>query len=157
MLLGQRRRNVGFRRGTATCPKQGVDQRCGNLGRIWAELLRIGQSWPVADGRDRPKREFPDHAMVEVSLSGELHGKVIQCIEDLHGNHVVQAIVKHMPSDSIDFVLRSVTDSAEKMSAHMYGCRVIQRLLEKCTQEQMSGLVEKAVVFLLWGTNKKPA
>jgi mRNA-binding protein PUF3 len=49
----------------------------------------------------------------------------------MHGNHVIQKVVENMPSE-VDFVIQAVAPRAAKMASHMYGCRIIQRLLENC-------------------------
>ena len=51
--------------------------------------------------------------------------------EDMHGNHVIQKVVENMPSEG-DFVIQAVAPRAAEMASHMYGCRIIQRLLENC-------------------------
>ncbi|KAG7270493.1 hypothetical protein CRUP_032789 [Coryphaenoides rupestris] len=57
----------------------------------------------------------------------ELDGHVLKCVKDQNGNHVVQKCIECV------FVL----------STHPYGCRVIQRILEHCTQEQTLPILEE--------------
>jgi len=42
---------------------------------------------------------------MRVALVEELRGRVLHCVADQNGNHVIQKIVECLPSDSIDFVL----------------------------------------------------
>mmetsp|Transcript_15546 Transcript_15546/g.23734 ORF Transcript_15546/g.23734 Transcript_15546/m.23734 type:complete len:232 (+) Transcript_15546:3-698(+) len=73
----------------------------------------------------------------------ELRDRVIDCVEDMHGNHVVQIMVKALPVDELTFIVESIASEAEKMATHIYGCRVLQRIIEKCSIDQISLLVEK--------------
>jgi len=42
---------------------------------------------------------------MRVALVEELRGRVLHCVADQNGNHVIQKIVECLPSDSIEFVL----------------------------------------------------
>jgi len=80
-------------------------------------------------------------------LASELNDHVIDCIEDMNGNHVVQKVVEHLAPD-VQFIIAAVAESsdiAEKMASHMYGCRVIQRLLENCDLEELAGVLDPIV------------
>ncbi|CAL8464526.1 g4061 [Coccomyxa elongata] len=92
----------------------------------------------------------------KISIVEELKGHVIECINDQNGNHVIQKCIECIvPSDPIAdlleemagwggsaVVLHRASVLANKptlapgfvnLSRHPYGCRVVQRILEKCT------------------------
>lgn len=71
----------------------------------------------------------------------ELEDKVVQCIEDMHGNHVIQKSVEFLAPE-VDFIISAVAGKSTHMASHMYGCRVIQRLLENCPAEQLATLLD---------------
>jgi hypothetical protein len=48
-----------------------------------------------------------------------------------------------MPFGSIDFIVTPVTDNVCDLCVHTYGCRVIQRILENCTEEQTKPILNK--------------
>jgi len=74
----------------------------------------------------------------------ELEARVMDCIDDMHGNHVMQSICKVMKGSSIDFVLAAVAGATEKMAVNQFGCRIIQRLVER-SGELASGLLDDLV------------
>jgi len=82
-------------------------------------------------------------------LLAEFHGNVIACIHDQNGNHVMQKCIEVMStkakrarsngsmySAQIDFIIKDVLSNVEALSCHPYGCRVLQRMLEHCVDEQ---------------------
>lgn len=87
-------------------------------------------------------------AQAQVRFAGELSGKVLECIENMHGNHVIQKCVEHMPPSAVGFVIEALCGRAEQMASHMYGCRVIQRLLEHCPPQQLQGLLERVLRYI---------
>lgn len=66
---------------------------------------------------------------------------MLNVIRDGNGNHVVQKIVEVVPRCHLDFIMDAVRGQVSALSAHSYGCRVIQRLLEYGTAE------DKAVIM----------
>ena len=76
----------------------------------------------------------------------ELLDKVIECIEDANGNHVIQKVVENMPKSShISAVIEAVAKRAEEMALHQYGCRILQRLLENVDLDRLSGVLDPIV------------
>jgi pumilio RNA-binding family len=65
------------------------------------------------------------------TIAKELTGSVVKCVEDQNGNHVVQKCVERLPLEDINFIPDEIRGKAERLSLHCYGCRVIQRLLER--------------------------
>lgn len=71
-------------------------------------------------------------------LIGGLKECAVQCIKNMHGNHVMSVCIEEMPPASVAFLIDAVaTWGAESASAHIYGCRVVMRLLEYAQRQQM--------------------
>lgn len=81
----------------------------------------------------------------QLELLGELKNEVIQCVMDQNGNHVIQKVIEKVKPSNLAFI----TDAIEKekmvvkLSTHPYGCRVIQRVLEHCTDAQKRPVLEE--------------
>ena len=65
------------------------------------------------------------------SLASELKGSVVKCVEDQNGNHVIQKCVERLSFEESKFIPDEIQGKVERLSLHCYGCRVIQRLLER--------------------------
>jgi len=71
---------------------------------------------------------------------------VMTCIKSMHGNHVIQVCVQKMPLDSLGWIIEAVESDVEFIANHMYGCRVVQRLCERCDpHEHLVGILDGAV------------
>lgn len=66
-----------------------------------------------------------------MQLVKELDQNVLRCVRDQNGNHVVQKTIECVPVDELKFVLDSLKGNIVSLSVHPYGCRVIQRCLER--------------------------
>jgi pumilio RNA-binding family len=78
----------------------------------------------------------------QITISRELEGNIVKCIEDQNGNHVIQKCIECCSSESIEFIIRDVTRQVFPLSAHPYGCRVIQRILENCKESQTRPILD---------------
>lgn len=90
----------------------------------------------------------------------QLDGHVVRCVEDQNGNHVIQKCIEvrqfaalalcnvacadcdcccvhQIAADNIDFIISSFRGHVRSLSAHPYGCRVIQRVLEHCSTDKV--------------------
>ncbi|KAG5459684.1 MAG: Pumilio1 in complex with Cyclinb reverse Rna [Olpidium bornovanus] len=72
----------------------------------------------------------------QVALLRELEYNVLKCVKDQNGNHVIQKAIERVPADHIRFVTSAFTGQVFNLATHPYGCRVIQRMFEHCTEEQ---------------------
>ncbi|KAL4311838.1 hypothetical protein GQ457_01G038230 [Hibiscus cannabinus] len=68
----------------------------------------------------------------KIKMVQELDGSVMRCVRDQNGNHVIQKCIECVPEESIQFIVTTFFDQVVTLSAHPYGCRVIQRILEHC-------------------------
>ena len=83
--------------------------------------------------------------------------QVPRCVHDQNGNHVIQKcievvcrVAKDAPTDVADylnsriqFVIQSFQGRVRELSMHPYGCRVVQRILEHCSNAQKGELLEE--------------
>uniref|UniRef100_A0A183G149 PUM-HD domain-containing protein n=1 Tax=Heligmosomoides polygyrus TaxID=6339 RepID=A0A183G149_HELPZ len=76
----------------------------------------------------------------QLDILKELEGQVLKCIKDQNGNHVVQKVIEKVKPDRLRFIIDTIMkngpDTVMQLSMHPYGCRVIQRVLEHCTEQQ---------------------
>jgi len=127
---------------------EGHDPTC--LSRIFAWLRQatlqlavslrgcriVQKALEVAAGEDR------------TALVDQLRGHVRKLLESPHGNHVLQKCIEVMPADNLQFVVNELAAYPKGWAAiarHRFGCRVIERLLEHCSQE-MTDLLMLAVI-----------
>jgi len=114
------------------------------VGRVW-KLSQLAQSCrKVQSALETGSGE------VREMLASELRGHVWEALYSPHANFVLQKCVEILPPHALQFVVDElVQGSAEKAAKHRYGCRVFQRLLERCTAEQLSPLVEPVIANFL--------
>jgi hypothetical protein len=67
-------------------------------------------------------------------LVREREGHVLKCIKDQNGNHVIQKVIEQVPPHLIQFIVDTFQGKVFSLATHPYGCRVIQRILEHCSQ-----------------------
>ncbi|KAG8380278.1 hypothetical protein BUALT_Bualt07G0176700 [Buddleja alternifolia] len=65
----------------------------------------------------------------------ELDGHVMRCVRDQNGNHVIQKCIECVPTERIGFIISAFKGQVAILSTHPYGCRVIQRVLEHCSDD----------------------
>ncbi|VDP07967.1 unnamed protein product [Soboliphyme baturini] len=77
------------------------------------------------------------------------------CVKDQNGNHVVQKVIETVEPKHLQFVIDVMYERRTSnrcslflidvftLSTHPYGCRVIQRILEHCTNEQKRPILEE--------------
>ena len=74
-----------------------------------------------------------DHILVDqqAALVRELDDHVLKCVKDQNGNHVIQKAIERCPPHAIAFIFEAFRGQVASLSIHTYGCRVIQRCLER--------------------------
>mmetsp|Transcript_10076 Transcript_10076/g.9030 ORF Transcript_10076/g.9030 Transcript_10076/m.9030 type:complete len:953 (-) Transcript_10076:446-3304(-) len=83
---------------------------------------------------------------------------LLNCVHDANGNHVIQKcieIVSKAARESTDnemqeylnsriqFIIDAFRGRVKELSSHPYGCRVVQRILEHCSNPQKSVILEE--------------
>ena len=96
--------------------------------------------------------------LVELVREFEAPQALIDCVHDSNGNHVIQkcievvskaARVAESPdmeqylSGRIQFIIDQFQGQVKELSSHPYGCRVVQRILEHCTNSQKDVILEE--------------
>lgn len=84
----------------------------------------------------------------QMELLEELKGQVLKCIKDQNGNHVVQKVIERVDNSRLQFIIDALCPPGDQttvsnLSTHPYGCRVIQRILERCTEDQKRPVLEQ--------------
>lgn len=84
----------------------------------------------LKDAKREAQREMVHH----------LAGHVLELAMDKHGNHVVQKCIEHLsPQDSLvifEEILAADCETVYKVAKNVYGCRVLNRLLEHSSSKQ---------------------
>lgn len=90
-------------------------------------------------------------------LVSEFEGQVLRCVHDQNGNHVIQKcievvsrVAREAPAEQsaflsgkIQFIIDAFHNRVKELAMHPYGCRVIQRILEHCTNSQKAFVLEE--------------
>ncbi|KAK6065758.1 hypothetical protein SCUP234_12433 [Seiridium cupressi] len=84
-----------------------------------------------------------EHVLVDqqAEIVEELKPDMMRILKDQNGNHVVQKIISLVPQMSVPFMMASCRGQISTLSSHNYGCRVVQRMLEKGNEEQRMELM----------------
>jgi pumilio RNA-binding family len=85
-----------------------------------------------------------------LEMANELRGQVLDCVRDHYGNHVIQKCIemakwKGEDSDYEDmkFILAVFEEDTQALAKHSHGCRVLQRMIEFCTEQQLCAILKK--------------
>jgi mRNA-binding protein PUF3 len=62
-------------------------------------------------------------------------GLVIKLLECQHGNHVLQKAIEVIPLTYVKFIYDALFGNIGRFAEHMYGCRVVQRMLEQSDED----------------------
>jgi len=83
---------------------------------------------------------------------------LLRCVHDSNGNHVIQKIIEIVSrvareetdkeaaafvSSRIQFIMDNFKGRVRELSSHPYGCRVIQRILEHCSNVHKAAILEE--------------
>ncbi|KAK0402940.1 hypothetical protein QR680_016626 [Steinernema hermaphroditum] len=84
----------------------------------------------------------------QLEILKEMEGQVLRCAKDQNGNHVVQKVIERVEPHRLQFIIDAFVkgnnnDTVFTLSTHPYGCRVIQRVLEHCIEEQKRPVLEQ--------------
>ncbi|GMH45113.1 hypothetical protein BSKO_13070 [Bryopsis sp. KO-2023] len=79
-------------------------------------------------------------------LMKELQGSVFECAKDSNGNHVVQKCIQCLNPTKIEFIFQGVVDKAAVLKTHQHGCRVLQRIMERCSKPEYKAKIAAATM-----------
>jgi len=81
----------------------------------------------------------------KVALASSLHGHVCSAVQSKHANHVLQKVIGVMPVTQASFIVEELKGSGYDVARHIFGCRVLCRILEhlSATDSSTIELVEE--------------
>lgn len=129
----------------------GSDEECPQAaaqvaGRVWS----LSQQ---AEGCREVQRAIDGAASDEerVAIAREMWSHVLDAARCPHANHVVQKVIATLPNEELSFVVDEVLEGSNHMqvACHKYGCRIVQRLIERRSSGQAE--VRRLVDVLLEG------
>ncbi|KAI3830051.1 hypothetical protein L1987_04183 [Smallanthus sonchifolius] len=82
----------------------------------------------------------------KIKMVEELDGHIMRCVRDQNGNHVIQKCIECVPEQHIQFIITTFFDQVVTLSTHPYGCRVIQRVLEHCEDQETQNKVMNEIL-----------
>jgi len=79
-----------------------------------------------------------------LEIAWELRGHVVDAATCPHANFVVQKLIATLPVEELRFLVDGILESPSplQVACNKYGCRVVQRLIERCSATQVQALVE---------------
>lgn len=94
----------------------------------------VQKALEVAGGRGRDK------------LVAELGQLTVELYESPNGNHVLTKVVEVVPSASLGLVIHQLQEKgATVVARHRFGCRVLERLIEHCSERESKVLMDQIV------------
>lgn len=78
----------------------------------------------------------------QAELVKELESDILRCVKDQNGNHVVQKAIERI-APARQFILEAFKGQVHNLAAHTYGCRVVQRMLEYCSEQEQSVILDE--------------
>lgn len=82
----------------------------------------------------------PDTLVMLVQELNE-EGGVTRCIYNQNGNHVIQKCIETAEPYVIPIIMQSFKDQIVDLSQHVYGCRVVQKLIKHCDKKMKIPLI----------------
>lgn len=105
--------------------------------------------WPLAASMQgcRVVQRALDKAGLQerVALAEQLKGHVIEACISPHANHVLQRCAELLQPEHLQFALEEIGGQARLAARHRYGCRVLERLIERCPLWQTASIVSEVV------------
>lgn len=110
-------------------------------GRVWS----LSQE-PIGCRQVQAALDAASSDKAREALAGELRGHVVHASRCPHANHVLQKVVAVLRPGALQFVVEELLAGTVGQTArHKYGCRVVQRLVERCHPHQVQRLVDRLV------------
>jgi len=139
--------SLGSSSGASSLPRYTSGQSsatpAGVLGNVW-HLSRNAQGCRLV--QEVLDTCSPD---VQLGMALELKGHVREALRCPHANHVVQKLVSVLQPTDIQFVVDELVSTGRMLvsqfARHRFGCRVLERLLERCSAQQVQPLVQEVV------------
>eukprot|EP00066_Takifugu_rubripes_P021267 XP_011610533.1 PREDICTED: pumilio homolog 2 isoform X3 [Takifugu rubripes] len=120
-----------------------ADQKLALATRIRGHVLPLALQMYGCRVIQKALESISSDQQVISDIVRELDGHVLKCVKDQNGNHVVQKCIECVQPQALQFIIDAFKGQVFVLSTHPYGCRVIQRILEHCTQEQTLPILEE--------------
>ncbi|XP_045916598.1 pumilio homolog 2 isoform X8 [Micropterus dolomieu] len=120
-----------------------ADQKLALATRIRGHVLPLALQMYGCRVIQKALESISSDQQVISDIVRELDGHVLKCVKDQNGNHVVQKCIECVQPQALQFIIDAFQGQVFVLSTHPYGCRVIQRILEHCTQEQTLPILEE--------------
>ncbi|XP_046905726.1 pumilio homolog 2 isoform X2 [Hypomesus transpacificus] len=120
-----------------------ADQKLALATRIRGHVLPLALQMYGCRVIQKALESISSDQQVISDIVRELDGHVLKCVKDQNGNHVVQKCIECVQPQALQFIIDAFQGQVFVLSTHPYGCRVIQRILEHCTQDQTLPLLEE--------------
>uniref|UniRef100_A0A8C9W0I6 Pumilio RNA binding family member 2 n=1 Tax=Scleropages formosus TaxID=113540 RepID=A0A8C9W0I6_SCLFO len=120
-----------------------VEQKLALATRIRGHVLPLALQMYGCRVIQKALESISSDQQVISEMVRELDGHVLKCVKDQNGNHVVQKCIECVQPQALQFIIDAFKGQVFVLSTHPYGCRVIQRILEHCTQEQTLPILEE--------------
>jgi len=79
-------------------------------------------------------------------LFAELEPHVVELYDSPHGNHVLTKVVEILPTAALRTVIGQLqARGPAAVARHRFGCRVLERLIEHCSEAEIGELVDQIV------------
>lgn len=117
----------------------------------FGDLPIVGNVWKLSrdpDGCRMVQRALEDATSdsARSALADELRGRIWQAMRCPHANHVLQKCFVTMRPQAVQFIINELVGKGAKAiikaAQHEYACRVLQRMIEHCSPEQMDEIME---------------
>ncbi|KAM9353986.1 pumilio homolog 2 isoform 9-T10 [Pholidichthys leucotaenia] len=119
------------------------DQKLALATRIRGHVLPLALQMYGCRVIQKALESISSDQQVISDIVRELDGHVLKCVKDQNGNHVVQKCIECVQPQALQFIIDAFQGQVFVLSTHPYGCRVIQRILEHCTQEQTLPILDE--------------
>eukprot|EP01079_Euglenida_sp_SAG-EU17-18_P009557 gene9557-1718_t len=83
--------------------------------------------------------EFSDANLYQ-TMTEELQGRVLECVKNQNGNHVIQKCIECL-APNLEFIAGAFAGQVPTLAQHPYGCRVLQHILEYCSEDSLRAIV----------------
>jgi len=119
------------------------EETIGIPGNVWKLAKTSSGSRRVQDALDAADD------IKRMEIADEMKTHVREAYRCPHANHVIQKCITTMPPVHTGFILVELNEGpgcAVKVARHKFGCRVLQRLFEHCSPEQVQWIVEELLL-----------
>ncbi|ETO30687.1 hypothetical protein RFI_06433 [Reticulomyxa filosa] len=90
---------------------------------------------------------YRGYLQVKLKILSEIQDAIAldEYIRHPFGNHVVQKCIEKIPCQYLDVICENIASKCFAYSIHIYGCRVVQRLLSHCNERQTASTYKTIV------------